>query len=412
MLVRKLLAWAAEAPPNERAPAAAALARALMDRTLLPVEQDEAEMALTVLADDSSPLVRRALAAELAPRADAPRHILLTLAHDQTDVAEPILRQSGALSPAELIDCARMGGAPAHMAIASRADTPPAVCAALADACGREAALSLLANAGAHCDGATLGRLTERFCDDVEVREALLAREDLPPASRAALVDATASALRALVMERGWMSGERVERAVREASDQGVVAVPRDGQDEALALVRSLRGRGRLTPALLLRGILSGDQMLLAAALAELGGVDFARAQGYVAAPEGPGFAALCARAELPEALVEVFRAAALAARRWRNESDVIEGGRLIREIVDPVLAAAEKAAPGPAGDGAPVVALLRRLQSEAIRREARNFQHKVREIPLTVDVRGRPQTAESVLQRRIASLFRAPRAA
>jgi hypothetical protein len=213
-------------------------------------------------------------------------------------------------------------------------------------------------------------------------------------------------------MERGWMSGERVERAVREASDQGVVAVPRDGQDEALALVRSLRGRGRLTPALLLRGILSGDQTLLAAALAELGGVDFARAQGYVAAPEGPGFAALCARAELPEALVEVFRAAALAARRWRNEADVIEGGRLIREIVDPVLAAAEKAAPGPAGDGAPVVALLRRLQSEAIRREARNFQHKVREIPLTVDVRGRPQTAESVLQRRIASLFRAPRAA
>lgn len=411
MLVRKLLAWAADAPPHERAPAATALARALLDKELLPVEVDEAEMALAALADDPSPLVRQALALELGPRSDAPRHILLTLASDQPEVAEPVLRHSPLLSPAELIDCASVGSPATHLAIAERQVVPAPVCAALAEHCGREAALALLRNRGADCQGVALGRLTVRFGEDAAVREALLARDDLPPAERAALVDACAQAMKALVLERGWMSGERVERATREAAEQGFVVIATGaGETDVRPLVRCLRERGRLTPALLLRSLLSADTSLLAAALAELGGVDPGRAEGYVAAPDGPGFSALYARAELPEALLGVFQTAATHARRWREQVGVT--GRLVREIVDPVLEAAEAAAARQADQAAPVVGLLRRLQSEAIRHEARNFKHNVKEIPISVDPKGRPQTQESVLQRRIASLFRSPRAA
>ena len=47
---------------------------------------------MTVLLDDSSPDVRFALADALASSPEAPRHVLLSLAADQPDIAELVLR--------------------------------------------------------------------------------------------------------------------------------------------------------------------------------------------------------------------------------------------------------------------------------------------------------------------------------
>ena len=121
MFVRKFLAWAATAPAAERAPAAASLARALLDGDLPKDEEYEAGVALAVLADDSSPLVRRAIALEIAHRADAPRQIIVALAADQPDVSIPVLKSSPALGDADLIDAAIIGGDAIHAAIAQRA---------------------------------------------------------------------------------------------------------------------------------------------------------------------------------------------------------------------------------------------------------------------------------------------------
>lgn len=371
MFVRKFLAWAAAAPPADRAPAAASLARALLEGELPKDEEYEAEVALAVLADDPSPLVRRAIAEEIASRANAPRQIVVALAGDQSEIAAPLLRWSPALADADLIDAAIVGDAAAQAAIAQRQTVSASVCAALVEIGCRDAVVALLDNRGASVPLSALDRAVERFDTDAPVREALLARADLKPALRARLVDVTASALQDFVLARGWMPAERVQRAIREAREKSYVILAGEAEGEsAAAVTKRLRDSGRLTAALLLRSLLSGERRLLESALAVLAGVDRDRAAGLVVNAGGSGFAALYVRAKLPGPLLPVFRFALAAIAEGAGSDEFADGG-LHRALVERVLARCEGI---DLSDAQPVLGLLRRFHAEAARQEARGF--------------------------------------
>ena len=376
MFVRKFLAWAATAPAAERAPAAASLARALLDGDLPKDEEYEAGVALAVLADDSSPVVRRAIALEIAHRADAPRQIIVALAADQPDVSIPILQFSPALGDADLIDAAIIGGDSVHAAISQRARLSASVCAALMEIAAFESVVSLIDNAGADLPATALLRAFERFPQDAQVREALLARADLEPALRARLVQATASSLHSFIVNCGWMAGERAARVTREAQESSFVIVAgcsasqtaREGKNAGI--VRFLREIGQLTAGLLLRTLLSGERGLFDASLAELSGVGLDRAAGLISNHNDGGFAALFIRAGLPAALLPVFQFALTALAQGADQDEFADGG-VQRSLVERVLQWCEKAElDGPQ----PVLGLLRRLYAEAARHEAREF--------------------------------------
>jgi len=143
MIVRRFLQWAPTAMPSQRAEAAGALARAYLYADLSHDERREAELALTGLLDDSSPLVRRALADSFASATEAPHHIVLSLADDQSDISCVVLRRSPLLSDTDLIDCAAIGDTIAQSAIALRPRVSAAVAAAVAEVGAREALISL-----------------------------------------------------------------------------------------------------------------------------------------------------------------------------------------------------------------------------------------------------------------------------
>lgn len=94
MIVRRFMNWARTASAAQRAEAAAALARVYLITDLEPAEREEADLALTGLLDDPSPLVRRALAEAFASAPDAPHHIVLGLADDQSDISSIVLGRS------------------------------------------------------------------------------------------------------------------------------------------------------------------------------------------------------------------------------------------------------------------------------------------------------------------------------
>ena len=106
----------------------------------------EAELAMTALLDDPSPLVRRALAEALGSAGDAPRPLILALASDQSDVAAAVLSRSPVLTDADLVDCVAIGDVVAQTALARRADLLPGAIAALAEIGQREAVLALIGN--------------------------------------------------------------------------------------------------------------------------------------------------------------------------------------------------------------------------------------------------------------------------
>ena len=173
------------------------------------------------------------------------------------------------------------------------------------------------------------------------MREALLMRPGLPTALRADLVAAMADALRAFVIAREWMSGERAQRVTRDACEQArviIAATSEDGENGATALIAHLRACGQLTASLLLRALLSGNVSLLEAALTELSGLPPLRVKGLTRDWRGSGFAALYRKAGLPEALLPAFRAAIDALSN--GEVGDASGACLSRQRVERVLTA------------------------------------------------------------------------
>lgn len=380
MIVRNFLQWARTAPVAQRAEGAGALARAYLYSEMEQATRREAEIALTLLLDDPSPLVRRALAESFANASDAPHAIVVALANDQSDIAAPILSRSPTLTEAELIDLAEIGDSFAQSAIALRARVPAGVCAALAEIGSREAAISLAVNPGADLREASMRKMIERFGEDGEMREALLSRPSLPSVIHNDLVNAVAASLAAFAVDRAWLSNERAERLTREARDKANVAivaktVESDGRQGLRELVKHLCASNQLTPSLVLRALLSGDRDLFEAALVELSGVREEKVAGLLPDFDGPGFAALYARAGLPLKLLPAFCAALEAQREFALGDDRGGDARLSCAMIERVLAACAEI-----GDREldKFVALLRRFEMEAAREEARETTLKL----------------------------------
>lgn len=364
--ISPFLSWFQSPETGRRAEAASALALAYLYGDLDGQELRGAEVALTAALDDPSPVVRRALAEALAGAEQAPRHIVVALANDQPEVAAIVLSRSPALRDADLVDCVAVADPYAQAAAAIRPVLSEPVCDALAAVGGREACVAMSINPGARIGPAAMGRLIERFGADAELREALLAREDLPAGLRHDLAVATARALSDFVIGRGWLSGERADRLTREWRDKSAVIVASQASGATLDLARHLRRAGHLTPGLLLRALLSGDRAFFASALADLADVATARVQGLMRDPQSSGFAALCERAGLPSALSPALRAAVAASRGFSSEPD----GRLSLPIVSAVVDACEAAGGEEMGKA---MGLLRRFEAEAALEAARD---------------------------------------
>lgn len=392
MIVRRFLLWTRMASAAERAEGASALARAYLYSPLSHEDRREADTALTALLDDPSPLVRRALADAFGGALDAPRHIVVALANDQSDVASIVLARSPVLSDADLIDCAAIGDEVAQTAVAIRPGLSAGVAAALAEVAGLDALIALADNAGAEIPEFSVLRMIERHGTDGRLREALGNRRDLPVGARQALMVALAQSLSHFASGTGWLTSERSERVTREARERATVSLATTDREAAEALAEHLRDSGQLTPALLLRALLSGAMPFVEAAFADLADQSPTRVAGLLGDPRGAGFLALYRKASLPPSLMPAFRAAFEARRLDLDPLADAEEPRLSRPVIAYVIAMCERL---PLAESARLVALLRRYEAEAAREEARLLAERMAdqaalETLLEIDPEGR----------------------
>jgi uncharacterized protein (DUF2336 family) len=372
MIVRQFLQWIRHAPAGERAEATSALARAYLHSDLSTDDLAAAEGAMIMLLDDPSPLVRRAMSDVFASAQKAPRVVVHALAADQMDVALPVLSRSPLLLDDDLIDLIATGKPETQEAIAGRPLLSLALAAAIAEVAGAEACLTLLENSDAHITLSSVDRIVARFGHLAPIRETLLARDDLPMATRQALLSKLSQTLAGFVVARQWLKTEHAEYAAREACEKATVALAADTDYEELgALVRHLRESGQLTAGMLLRALLSGNVVLFEEALAELSGVPLDRVSGYIHDRNISGFRALYRKAGLPDTAYPAFREALAAMREGILLGEQSGASRLKRRMVERVLA---RCAHDDGSDMAALLALLRRFAVEAARDEARNF--------------------------------------
>src|SRR6201986_2202417 len=271
MIVRQFISWVRTAPAGERAEATRALARAWLISDLTEDDRAAAEGALLMLLDDTSPLVRQAMAEVFARSAEAPAAIVQALSLDQASVSLPVLEHSPLLIDADLVDIVATGDCDTQCAVARRLKLPMSVCAAIAEVGSAAAALELIENPYAELAPFSWDRIVERHGHLAAIRESMLVLEGLPAATRAALVAKLSDTLAQFVVARNWLSADRAGRITTEARDRSTLHIAaRSRGDDMRGLIAHLRATSQLTAGLILRALLSGNIDLFDAALAEL----------------------------------------------------------------------------------------------------------------------------------------------
>ena len=371
MIVRQFINWIRTAPAGERAEATRSLARAWLISDLTEEDRAAAEGALLMQLDDASPLVRQAMAEVFARSSDAPAAIVQALSLDQASVALPVLEHSPLLIDADLVDIIATGNCEMQCAVARRVNLPASVCAAIAEVGSASAALELIENAYAELAPFSWDRIVERHGHLAAIRELMLVLEDLPAATRAALVAKLSETLTQFVVARNWLSADRAGRVAGEARDRSTVNIAaRSRGDDMRGLVRHLRATGQLTAGLILRALLSGNLELFDHALAELSGLPQSRVFALLHDRGGASLRALLQRAGLPESTFAAFQMA-LEVNHETGFVDSADGAaRLRRRMVERVLTHCETDQQA----AEPLLILLRRFATESAREEARMF--------------------------------------
>ena len=371
MIVRQFINWIRTAPAGERAEATRSLARAWLISDLTQDDRSAAEGALLMLLDDASPLVRQAMAEVFARSNEAPAAIVQALSLDQPSVALPVLEYSPLLIDADLVDIIATGNCQMQCAVARRVNLPASVCAAIAEVGSAAAALELIENAYAELAPFSWDRIVERHGHLAAIRESMLVLEDLPAATRAALVAKLSDTLAQFVVARNWLSADRAGRIANEARDRATVNIAaRSRGDDMRGLVRHLRATGELTAGLILRALLSGNLELFDHALAELSGLPQSRVCALVHDRGGASLQALLRRAGLPESTFAAFRIAIEVNHETGFVDSAGGAARLRRRMVERVLTHCETDPHA----AEPLLILLRRFATESAREEARMF--------------------------------------
>jgi uncharacterized protein (DUF2336 family) len=373
MIIRDFLDGIRSASATQRAEAAGALASAYLHSDLSTRDASTAEGAMLMLLDDPSPLVRSALADALAARANAPPAVVMALAADQPQIASLVLAVSPLFVDADLVDAVATGTEAVQAAVAGRAQLPRSVAGALAEVGGARACLALVENPDADIAPVSIDRIVARFGDVAAVREALLARYDLAPSTRLALVAKVSESLVGFVARRRWLDAERARLVAREACEKATVTVAAETPAVQIRqLVRHLRASGQLTAGLMLRAFLSGNVTLFEEALSELSEMPAKRVGTVIHYGGGASLRALFDRAGLPPSTYPAFKQAIEAMREGDLTSEPGGSARLKRRMIERVLTGCENEA---LDELAPLLTLLRRFATEAAREEARQLR-------------------------------------
>jgi uncharacterized protein (DUF2336 family) len=225
------------------APALSATAQTALRRETLAT--------LTALAEDAAERVRAAIAEAVKDLPNAPRDIIMRLAHDEAvSVCEPVIRFSPLMTADDLLSL--VAAAPSsgtRLAVARRPAIGAAVSDALAAGGTDDVILALLMNETAQIREATLDALVDRSVDHPPWHDPLVRRPGLSEQSVATLSLIVADHLLEMLAARGDLSAPIAEnlreRVAARLGTEGVPApdsVPTSKPTEAELLAAAREG--------------------------------------------------------------------------------------------------------------------------------------------------------------------------
>jgi uncharacterized protein (DUF2336 family) len=291
---------------------------------------------LRKLIHDCEKAVRRDLSERLSGAANPPHELIVSLANDEIEVAEPILKQSKMLRDAELIGVIRRRTQQHQLAIAMRRSLSEYVSDVLVETGNTDVIKVLLENSDAKISEATMEYLAEESRRVDTYQEPLLRRGDLKSELAERMCLWVSAALRSYIVETFEVDPSQIDDHLERTSGS-VARGPQSRQDEpeketpAEALARRLTEQRKVTPDFLVQVLRQGEVPLFEALFGQLSGLKAPRLHDVLYDSGGEGLAIACRAIEMPKpAFATIF----LLSRRGHTGKQVVDPHELSRALL------------------------------------------------------------------------------
>ncbi|MEO1040395.1 MAG: DUF2336 domain-containing protein [Pseudomonadota bacterium] len=302
----------ADTDPEARAIAARKLCTRIAGKSLSDEERGAAEAILRILAEDAAEIVRRAMAVTLKRSAHLPRDVARRLADDVESIAVPVIVESPSLMDEDLVEIVRNGAAIRQTAVASRASVSAPVVKEIVMRGSASAVGAAAANDGAAFDSDCYAITLKRFDQRADVLERFVDRKTLPLEVTERLISRISDeAMQRLVSRHALPAQLAVELSEGARERATIDLVEQAGlSDDPRRFVQQLQMNGRLSPSLILRALFRGHISFFEHAIAELAGVDHAKAWMLIHDAGPLGLQAVFDRTGLPPRILSAIKAA------------------------------------------------------------------------------------------------------
>lgn len=261
---------------------------------------------LRKLIRDCEMAVRRDLAERLSQVEDPPHDLIVTLANDQFEVAQPILINSAVLHDLELVQIVRRRTHEHQLAIAMRRALSEPVSDALVETGDVNVIKTLLENQDARISEATMAYLAEQSQRVDTYQEPLIKRHDLNPELARRMYLWVSAALRAHIVENFDISvtalDDKLDGVAHTMAGDPVEHAPdRESARPAAVLAKHLGETDQITWDLFIQVLREGEIGLFEALFGEMSGLRPERVKRVLYESGGESLAIACRALGMPK---------------------------------------------------------------------------------------------------------------
>ena len=365
VFVERFMAWSVAVGSDQRAAAISQLVKKISQNQIIEQDRADSEQVLVLYLDDPSVKVRQSLARAVCEHNHASRTVIYSLMQDVSEVAAEIYGHFPNLHEKQLLEAIRQNDKLICQAIASRNSLSGPVVRELVQSCDESAITVLLDNEMVMLSPHLKHDVAVRLGDRPNVRERLLAHDDLLSSTRQLLVKQLSSSLLDLSSKMGWADETRMKIVAQDATNRVAIDISMNTNlDDIGAYVEHLRDTHQLTTALLVRACCLGNAALFESALSLLSGLSLKRVQSIVDEGRISAFRSLYAKTGLPDSAYQLFVA---SIKAWQTPGDAAD---IVMDILDRVDS-------DPSVDGE-LLALLGRISVELNKPKAKVYERQL----------------------------------
>jgi uncharacterized protein (DUF2336 family) len=302
-----------------------------------PSDQRDAVTArLVKLATDPVSEVRHCVAQHLSSVTPLVAELIFTIIADEDEIALPFLAASPALDLPKMMAVLKVGDEARQMQIAARKDLFEACADHIIEQTDSAVCAALLENPAFEPSDGDYRALYRRFCNEPQIVDRLLARDDVPLDIRILQAKRASSRLQKH-FDCTALAIEDPAHLIADAEESATLQVLAQAYEAELdAAISFLLKKDMLTPSLILRAAVAGEIRVVERALAQLSGVPLKRVRGLIY--QHGSLKSVFGRCSLPPACMHLIQAAIEVEREIRRSHLQVSSDGFGTRVVETIM--------------------------------------------------------------------------